>query len=168
MKLCLMGDSLIEYFDWQKRFPRHVVSNRGVSGETVPELLFRLPYLGLTTDQPDSVVIMSGTNDILMGSAFLPAYEQIIITLRQLVPQASLVVCGLLPMSLPWFDPDAVPQANTALESLAWRFSTGYLDCTSLVPDAAENSRFFMEDGVHLTAHGYALWSAAIEKQLHL
>lgn len=168
MKLCLVGDSIIEYYDWQSRFPRHTVANLGVSGETAAELLFRIPYLGLAAEQPEAVVIMTGTNDILMESDFLPTYEQIVITLRQILPKALLVTCGLLPMSLPWLDPDAVPKANARLEALAQRHKIGYLDGASLVPDATKKRLFFSDDGVHLTPHGYDVWSMAIENHLHL
>lgn len=168
MNLCFVGDSLIEYYDWQSRFPQHTVANLGVSGETAAELLFRTPYLGLTDNRPDSVILMSGTNDILMGVDFLPSYEQIVITLRQTLPDTSLLLCGLLPMPLNWLSPGAIDQANTGIEALALQHKVGYLDGTRLISDATDRHHFFMDDGVHLSAYGYAVWAEAIEKQLHI
>jgi len=39
--ILFIGDSLTEFFDWQKRFPGHKVVNLGSAGETV-ETLFDL------------------------------------------------------------------------------------------------------------------------------
>jgi len=37
-----MGDSLIEFFNWQERFPDREVFNYGIAGETAEGLLARL------------------------------------------------------------------------------------------------------------------------------
>lgn len=168
MKLCFVGDSLIEYHDWHARFPKHAVVNLGVSGETASELLVRVPYLDVAAGGPDAVVLMTGTNDILMDADFLPAYGQIVSTLRQILPQATILLCGLLPMPLPWLAPRAIAQANEALAALALGHGAEYLDGTILVPDEAASRLFFLDDGVHLTPHGYAVWSAAIAQRLNL
>ncbi|MBA3014874.1 MAG: hypothetical protein KKD63_02940 [Proteobacteria bacterium] len=168
MKLCFLGDSLIEYYDWQARFPGHTVDNLGISGETTAELLFRIPYLDLTTEAPDCVIIMTGTNDILMNTNFLPTYEQIVISIRQLLPKTSLVACGLFPMTISWMAQGSIPQINAELKALCLRYKIGYLDGDRLIPDAMTSHLFFLEDGVHLTPHGYTVWSKAITRHLHL
>ena len=40
-KIMLVGDSMIEFFDWQGRFPDLEVRNLGRSGESVEELRIR-------------------------------------------------------------------------------------------------------------------------------
>ncbi|HDH01537.1 MAG TPA: GDSL family lipase, partial [Nitrospirae bacterium] len=40
--ILFLGHSLIEFFDWQTRFPDHRVASLGVAGETVEGLLSRL------------------------------------------------------------------------------------------------------------------------------
>jgi len=166
MRICFVGDSLIEYFDWQARYPRHEVLNLGISGETAQELLGRIAQLPLAGS--DWLVLMTGTNDILMGNDCLPAYELIVSGLRQIAPQTSLLACGILPMPLPWLLSGAVEQTNAQLEALARRLGIRYLDGVSLVPTAEARARFFDDDGVHLTPSGYAVWSASIENHLQL
>lgn len=166
--LCFIGDSLIEYYDWQARFPSHEVLNLGIAGETAPELLARLSSpkrLG----HPDWLLLMTGTNDLLTGADdFLPSYEQIIRRLRQALPDTLLLANGLMPMSLPWLPPNLIAQVNARLEGLALRHKIGYLDGGCLGADSTISPSCFLEDGVHLSQQGYTLWSAAIENHLRL
>ncbi len=67
MRLLFIGDSLIEYFDWQERFPKNSVYNMGVAGETVEGLYARLQVVYLQLDTPDAIFIMSGINNLAMG-----------------------------------------------------------------------------------------------------
>ena len=167
--LCFIGDSLIEYYDWQARFPSHAVINLGIAGETAPELLARLSLLGDRLRPADWILIMTGTNDLLTGAEdFLPSYEQIIRRLRQALPDALLVASGLMPMSLPWLAPNLIFQVNDRLEGLALRHKIGYLDGCCLGTDSRPRPSCFLEDGVHLNQQGYTLWSAAIENHLRL
>jgi hypothetical protein len=39
MNILFLGHSLIEFFDWQKRFPDHLAVNLGKAGESVEGLL---------------------------------------------------------------------------------------------------------------------------------
>lgn len=165
-QLCFIGDSLIEYYDWQARFPGQAVSNLGLAGETAPELLARLSSLAASRCPADAVIIMTGTNDLLRGADFLPSYERIIASLQKAWPAAFLLVNGLMPMPLPWLAPHLVAQVNARLEGLALRHKIGYLDGGCHGIDSPASPSCFLEDGVHLSQHGYALWAAAIESHL--
>jgi lysophospholipase L1-like esterase len=167
-KLCFIGDSLIEYYDWQARFPNQEVVNLGVAGETAPELLARVSRLTDTSYRPDGVVIMIGTNDLLQGLDPLPSVEATIKVMRTLWPEALLLVNGLMPMNLPWLPPNLISQTNARLEELALRHKIGYLDGCHLLPSSSASPSCFLDDGVHLSQHGYTLWSAAIENHLCL
>jgi len=61
MRLLFIGDSLIEYFDWQERFPKNAVYNMGVAGETVEGLYARLPVIYTQLDVLDAIFIMSAS-----------------------------------------------------------------------------------------------------------
>lgn len=167
-RLCFIGDSLIEYYDWQARFPRQEVVSLGLAGETAAELLARLASFRGSPYRPEAVVVMTGTNDLLMGEDFPPSMEAIVSTLRGLWPEAGLLLNGLMPMDLPWLPPDLIVRANARLEELALRHKIGYLDGCRLMSDPGARAACFLEDGVHLSPRGYALWSAAIENHLRL
>lgn len=165
-KLCFLGDSLIEYFDWQGRFAEAAVLNLGVAGETAPELLARLSTFGAKSLQADGVILMTGTNDLLMGADFLPSYERILVRLQKMLPDAVCLANGIMPMTLSCLTPSHITQTNARLEELALRHKIGYLDGNCLLSNSAASRPCFLDDGVHLSPCGYALWSAAIENYL--
>jgi len=161
--LLFVGDSLIEYFDWQARFPTLQVSNQGVAGETAQGLRRRCQEIVTTVPAPDWLLIMIGTNNVVMEDfSFLPTYEAIIDTLVKAYPKSSIVVNGLFPMQLPWLGHEAVADLNQYLAQLAQKKSCSYLDGCKVVG----NNKFFMADGVHISDQGYELWSAAVEEIL--
>ena len=165
-RLCFVGDSLIEYYDWQARFPGASVLNLGVAGETASELLARIALFGGKSLQADGVILMTGTNDLLMGEEFLPVYTKIVARLQQALPEAICLANGIMPMDLPWLAPNLIARTNARLEELALRHKIGYLDGCRLLPGSAARHLCFLDDGVHLSPQGYALWSAAIENYL--
>ncbi|MEW6521554.1 MAG: hypothetical protein AB1461_19320 [Thermodesulfobacteriota bacterium] len=68
----LLGDSLVEFFDWQARFPEMTMSNRGVAGERVRGLLARLADELAAAGRVEVVVIMIGANNLAGGD--MPFY----------------------------------------------------------------------------------------------
>ena len=63
--LVFIGDSLTQWFDWQRRFPDDAVMNLGISGETVEGLLSRREAIREKVHNPDIIFLMSGINDLL-------------------------------------------------------------------------------------------------------
>ena len=63
--LVFIGDSLTEWYDWQERFPAYRVTNLGISGETVEELLDRRDHIRDRVKDPDIIFLMTGINNIL-------------------------------------------------------------------------------------------------------
>lgn len=163
--LLFIGDSLIEFFDWQGCFPGCRVENLGRAGETVQELLARAPAVLQRQAAPTWLLIMSGINNVAREDyGFLPAYEELLQQLRAKWPATILTVNSLLPVRLPWVAADLLPQLNNLLRAMAARqealFLNGYdhfLDQNGLA-----DGRFLMEDGVHLSAAGYARWGALV------
>ena len=160
-KLMLVGDSMIEFFDWQERFPELEVNNLGRSGESVEELRIRAQSIVERYEPPDLVLVMIGTNNVAMENfTFLPAYEDIMETFQEGYPEAAMVVNSLLPMELSYLAPDAVFRVNSSLKSLAASRSALYLDAwASMVDKSGRVLEGLLEDEVHLSHQGYRVWS---------
>lgn len=166
LKLLLLGDSLIEFYDWQARFPLHQIRNLGIAGETVEELLARTANIINRESPPDMVLIMIGTNNMVMEHfAFIPAYEKIVDTLAAAYPQSMLVINSLLPLQVPWLAETAIQRINDRLYGLAKAKCFQYLDVfQQFVDDQGQAKRsYFLGDGVHLSDEGYSAWSGAVE-----
>ena len=164
-KFLFMGDSLIEFFNWQERFPDRKIFNYGIAGETAEGLLARLPSIIDQVQSPDLVMIMTGINNVAMEDyGFLSTYEKIITRLRETYGQAAIAITSLLPVDL-FFLGDAVPRVNRRLQDIAQNNNILYLDLYPLFID--ENLRAitscFEADGVHLSADGYEVWARALE-----
>ncbi|MGV1097856.1 GDSL-type esterase/lipase family protein [Thiovibrio sp. JS02] len=164
MRVLFLGDSLIEYYDWQDRFPDQAVRNAGQAGETVAGLLARLPGLLQRRPTPEMVILMIGTNNLLMEDyAFLPDYGRILATIAAQAPAAGIACTSLLPMPLSWLADTAVARINASLHRLVTGAGASYLDLYAAFTKGGEPAAAYFEgDGVHLSGPGYALWSREI------
>jgi len=169
MKLLFIGDSLIEYFDWQERFPKHSVYNMGVAGEAVEGLLARLEVVFRRVDEADAVFIMSGINNLAMGDKkFVPAYRKIVKGLKKQYASSRIFVQSLLPVLFPWLSNDEVREMNRQLRKMAEEEDVLYLDIHSLFLDNGGGTvkAYLLDDGVHVSEKGYIVWSGAVERLL--
>ena len=159
-----IGDSLIEFFNWQRRFPNVQVYNFGAAGETAEGLLSRLPNIIRRIAAPDLVMIMTGTNNIAMEDyTFLFTYEKIIGMLQKHYKRAAIVMTSLLPIEL-FFLGDAIPRVNRRLKDIARDRNIIFLDLYPLFlsADSKAISAYYEADGVHLSAKGYEIWAGAL------
>jgi lysophospholipase L1-like esterase len=160
----LVGDSMIEFFDWQRRFPEHDVKNLGRAGESVEELRERASFIVDRHGAPDLVLVMIGTNNVAMENFnFMAAYQDILATFRGAYPEAILLVNSLLPMALDYLAPDTVARVNSSLQSLAGSAGAVYLDVWSAMVDKTGRVMAdILADEVHLSSQGYRIWSAEL------
>lgn len=162
-ELVLLGDSLIEYYDWQARFPDHRVVNLGLAGDTVQGLKARLPLIRQQAARPGWFCVMIGTNNVAMEDyGFPPDYDTIVAWLAQSYPGVPLHVTSLLPMTLPWLNDSVIPRLNDRLRAMAARSGATYIDVHAAFLAAPSRQPLFLEDGVHLGQAGYETWVAAM------
>jgi lysophospholipase L1-like esterase len=166
VKILFLGDSLIAYDDWQRRFPACVCVNLGLPGATVADCLARLAEVIHHHPRADMVVVMVGTNNLLMSEfGFLGQYEALVADLRAGYPRAVIAVCSLLPLPLSWLAPGAVARLNGLLKELAKQGGGVYLDiCASFMAGGTRDC--FAADGVHLSEEGYRRWTALLADRL--
>jgi lysophospholipase L1-like esterase len=171
--IVLLGDSLTERGEWRELLERDDILNRGIAGDTARGARSRLDPV--IRARPRLVVIMLGINDLEAGRA--PAdvaadIDEIVIVLRQRLPDVRIVLQGVLPMrdvgrglgvSL-----QAVDDLDARIASLAKRHRATFVDVRSqLVDSSGQLSAATTQDGVHLNGAGYALWAAALAEHLH-
>ncbi len=170
-KLLFIGDSLIEFFDWQGHFLSHSVINLGRAGETVEELLSRLQRI--ITDHPslDMIFIMTGINNLAMEDLdFLNSYRKILEVLVAAYPHAGLFAHSLLPTLLPWISNASIEEVNRLLAQTAKDNGVNYIDLYQRFIDekGVVMKDYLQSDGIHLSEKGYAVWTEIVEEIIEL
>jgi lysophospholipase L1-like esterase len=167
--LVFIGDSLTEWFDWQRRFPGYAVTNLGISGEPVEGLLARRDRIRSQLKDPDAIFLMTGINNIAMEQYFITdSYREIVRNLTTWHKNTTVVVQSILPVDLAWVNNNVIKDTNRNLVEIAREYNAEYLDVYSLFVDQKGNpkSGYLQEDGVHLSSKGYEVWANEVERFL--
>ncbi len=166
----MLGDSLVEWGDWETLLPDYNILNRGAAGEDVEGLSVRLTDEVLSAGTVRHILIMAGTNNLLMGNLFFPAiFRTMLVRLQQLCPDATIIVNSILPMDIPGLAGDTIDRVNLELREITQKSGCSFLDmgeayATHCLPITHP---CFMEDGVHLSTRGYQVWAQEIIHHLN-
>jgi lysophospholipase L1-like esterase len=173
-RIVFMGNSIT--IGWIDMFPEFFAGksyvNRGISGQTTPQILvrFRPDVINL---KPAVVVILAGINDIA-GNTGPSTLEMIQDNLAGMVEMATangirVVLSSVLPAyDFPWrpgLQPaEKVIQLNTWIKSYAETHNCIYLDYfTPMVDERNGLKSELTYDGVHPNKAGYAVMQPLVE-----
>jgi lysophospholipase L1-like esterase len=169
--IVFIGDSLTQWFDWQRRFPDYRVTNLGISGEQVEGLLERRDRIRSQIGDPDIIFLMTGINNIAMEQFKIAGpYREFVRNLTTWYKQSTVVVQSILPVALEWVSNNVIRDTNRLLEQIAREYSGNYLDVYRLFVDSNGNPKnaYLQDDGVHLSSKGYEVWANEVESFLIL
>ncbi|MCL6463504.1 MAG: SGNH/GDSL hydrolase family protein, partial [Acidobacterium ailaaui] len=153
-------------------FPDKHYVNRGISGQTTPQMLVRFQQ-DVVHLHPAVVVVLAGTNDIAGNTG--PSSPQMILdnfASMSAIARANgirMVIASILPAAAyPWrpgIQPaEEIRQVNQMLKDLCDREGLVYLDYYSAMADASGGMRpGLSSDGVHPTARGYEIMAPLAE-----
>ena len=159
--VAFLGDSLTDGYDLQTYFPQYVTANRGIGGETTSGLKNRLD-LSAYALKPKVVVLLIGGNNL---NTMFDDYEDILIGLRQNLPQTEIVILSLTAMGRDWaYKNHLAAYNNVKIKALAETYGCHYIDIFTplLDPETDEIRAEYTNDGVHLTREGYLVLTNAI------
>ncbi|HKV34577.1 MAG TPA: SGNH/GDSL hydrolase family protein [Pyrinomonadaceae bacterium] len=181
-RVVFMGDSITDSWDDPKYggfFPGKPYINRGISGQTTPQMLirFRPDVIAL---RPKVVVILAGTND-LAGNTGPMTLEDIEANLQSMAQLATangirVVLASVLPVSdyemrdgkrltqTERRPPAKILALNTWLKAFAKTHGHVYLDYFSATVDLQGFLKNELsDDGLHPNAAGYAVMAPLAE-----
>ncbi|MCI5221644.1 MAG: hypothetical protein D3924_02920 [Candidatus Electrothrix sp. AR4] len=167
--LLMIGDSLIEWGDWDTLLPDIHVINRGIAGEHLEELSARLVGEIDRIQEPDYILIMAGTNNLLMGSLYFPAIlASMLPRLSGLCPKSVIFLNSIMPMRIQGLAEETVTTINQELRDVALRSGCRFLDMTESFTEQCLpiTKPCFLNDGVHLATRGYQVWAGEIRRRL--
>jgi lysophospholipase L1-like esterase len=182
-RVVFFGDSITDIWPIPKYFPGKPYVNRGIGGQTTPQMLirFRADVINL---RPSAAVILAGTNDIAgnTGPMSLDEIEANYASMAELASahhirvifSSVLPVHNYTPQSLNLYmqrSPKKILELNRWLREYCEAHGCLYLDYFSAMVDAhGLLKKELAEDGLHPNADGYAIMAplaeAAIQKAL--
>ncbi len=177
-RVVFMGDSITDA--WIRLSPKfftdHLYVDRGISGQTTPQMLIRFQP-DVIALKPEVVVILAGTNDIA-GNTGPMTLEQIEDNLRSMAELAKVhgihaVLSSVMPVTdaiRPQTErrpPEKIIALNAWIKDYCARNGLVYLDYYSaLLDDKAMFKKELTLDGLHPNAAGYAVMEPLAEKAI--
>jgi lysophospholipase L1-like esterase len=175
-RVVFFGDSITDIWKLDDYFPGKAYLNRGIGGQTTPQMLvrFRQDVIDL---HPNVVVILAGTNDIAgnTGPMTLENIEANYSSLAELarahnirvVFSSLLPVHNYTPKSHDFFaqrSPEKILALNRWLKDYCAANAVIYLDYfVALVDDKGLLKRDLAEDGLHPNLAGYKIMAPLAE-----
>jgi lysophospholipase L1-like esterase len=177
-RVVFMGDSITD--GWGKRYGKFFSGkpyvNRGISGQTTPQMLirFRADVIAL---KPKAVVILAGTNDIAgnTGPMTLDAIEDNLMSMADLaaangirvVMSSVMPVCDYIRNQTKQRPPETINALNAWIKDYAARHDAVYLDYYSaMLDDAGVFKKELTFDGLHPNDAGYEIMVPLAEKAI--
>lgn len=182
-RVIFFGDSITDIWKLDESFPGKHYINRGIGGQTTPQMLvrFRQDVIDL---HPAVVVVLAGTNDIAgnTGEETLEQIEGDYASFAELAKANGirLIFSSVMPVNnynqrALWFFLQRSPEKILALNEWLKKFCAGhdllYVDYFSAMVDARGMLKAELtSDGLHPNAAGFAVMAplaqAAIDKAL--
>lgn len=188
LRVVFMGDSITDAWvspQFGGFFPGKPYVDRGISGQTTPQMLirFRPDVIAL---RPKVVVILAGTNDIAgnTGPMTVGEIEDNLASMAELARtnKIRVVLASVMPVSNYGHDrqgnpldmrtnrpPEKILELNAWIKKYATEKGHTYLDYFSaMVDEQGLLQRDLSEDGLHPNAKGYAVMSPLAEQAIRI
>jgi lysophospholipase L1-like esterase len=176
-RVVFLGDSITEL--WAQKDPKFfhpkLYLNRGISGQTTPQMLlrFRQDVIDL---QPRVVVILAGINDIAgnTGPSTPKMIQDNLMSMAQLAKANGIkvVLASITPADHFYWNSGIKPAhkiavLNAWIKEYAAKSGFIYLDYYSLMADpSGAMKQELTNDGVHPNANGYAVMEPLVEEAI--
>ena len=149
-------------YDVEQYYPEFKVENRGIGGDTTHGLLARLD-VSVYQLKPKVIVMLIGANNF---KTMFEDYEDIIIGIKENLPDTKLVICSLTSMGGEWGKNNQLAAFNNVkIKAYAEKHGCPFVDLYTPLLNMETNEIFenYTTDGGHLTAEGYEVLTSAIK-----
>ena len=175
-RIVFMGDSITEFWKVNDSsfFDKSKI-NRGISGQTTPQMLLRFPQ-DVISLKPEVVIILAGINDIAenTGPISNEGILENIIAMSELARANNIkvILCSVLPANRFNWNPKISPanrviELNKMIQSYADKNKISYVDYFSkMVDDENGLQKQYGEDGVHPNKEGYEVMKSIVTEAI--
>ena len=161
--IAFIGDSLTDGYDVEKYYSEYKVENRGIGGDTTHGLLARLD-VSVYQLKPKVIVMLIGANNF---DTMFEDYEDIIIGIKENLPETKLVICSLTSMGGEHWGKNNHKAAfnNVKIRAYAEQYGCPYVDLYTALLNFETNEIYehYTTDGGHLTAAGYEVFTSCVK-----
>jgi len=187
-RVLFMGDSITDFWKLAEYFPGKPYVNRGISGQTTPQMLVRM-YPDVIVLKPAAMVVLAGINDISQntGPATAEMVQHNIMAMTDIAQHNGIevILCSILPISdyaflkqqasgqvNPYMNipvtathpPEDILKLNAWMKDYASRVNAIYVDYFgALVDEKGFLKENCSEDGIHPNAEGYRIMTKIVE-----
>jgi lysophospholipase L1-like esterase len=165
------GSSSIRKWDLEKSFPGKGYVNRGFGGSTMPDAIRYLDRVVIPL-KPRIIVLYEGDNDIGRGDTgpvVFKNFRTFVSKAHAALPETKIVYMAIKPSLARWHLVEQVRTANLMIKEFAYRDPlVVYVDTDApmLGRDGKPRPELFVEDGLHMTDAGYAIWNKLVAPHL--
>ncbi|MCK4560573.1 MAG: hypothetical protein KAV45_12385 [Calditrichia bacterium] len=162
--ILFIGSSSIRLWATAKYFPGYPVINRGFGGSHISDIIYFIEPLVIKY-KPRIIVFYAGDNDIAAGKNADQAfndYKEYVQLVREQLPKSKIIYLPIKPSLARWSLWEDMNEANRLIRIFAEEDESLYYADTAtpmLGNESLPDSSLFVEDGLHLNANGYELWS---------
>jgi lysophospholipase L1-like esterase len=166
-EIIFIGDSHIQYGEWNDLFENKIIHNRGIAGDDIQGVLLRINEELIS--KPSKIFIMIGINNLLNNNStdqkIIRDYELLIAKIKGKSPDTRIYIHSILPTygQVSTFN-SHVSILNKELQRVSKKYHTTYINLyDSFLNTNGELYTKYSSDGTHLNGKGYLLWKDKID-----
>jgi len=166
-----LGSSSIVGWDLKRWFPDVETINRGFGGSEIADSV-RFAERVVIPYAPRVIVFYAGDNDVARGKTpeqVLADFRRFTAKVHAELPKTRIVFVAIKPSIRRWQLVDKMRQANRMIREACEageRLVFVDIDPPMIGPDGKPKNELFRDDGLHLNAAGYRLWSDLVRPHL--
>jgi lysophospholipase L1-like esterase len=165
------GSSSIRMWPSAESFPDLPVINRGFGGAHISDVNHYVDRVVLKY-RPRLIVFYCGDNDVDAGKSpeqVLGDFKKFVATVHEHLPDTRIIYMPIKPSILRWEKWPQMRAANQLIHEFVDQDQRlTYVDTATpmLGPDGRPRPELFLDDGLHMKAAGYQIWSDLLRGQL--
>jgi lysophospholipase L1-like esterase len=166
-----VGSSSIRMWPTAESFPDLAVINRGFGGSHASDAIHFANRIVLKY-APRTIVFYAGDNDIADGKPpeqIAADFRKFAALVHAMLPQTRIVFLPIKPSVARWNRWPEMQAANALVEDFAAtdpRITVVDTATSLLGTDGAPRRELYLDDGLHLNAAGYAVWTALVRDRI--
>ena len=169
--IVFFGDSIVRGGEFQKRFENVKIVNLGCSGDTLSGMISRVSTVKALN--PKKIFVMGGINGLTDYNInkSLVTYKKLIDEIKNNLPNASIYIHSLLPISKnkekQICKNKTIINLNNELRKYSENKDIQYIDLYDLYSKNGKINPELTVDGIHLKQEAYCIWMNEIEKYIY-